>query len=187
MKIRIYQLVEKYDCHEDPYFYDPELDIAEFCRIAQLAYKEFCEEVCEEYCGKNEVVISPEYLNGLPVGETCINDSLCSEYCYINICVYEKDIHSKIRVYSLDNGNDLFPSEYNVSTIDKFKDVLTAFYEALTASYPVTVKLEDISTDAYLESLHVGTTTIQYNYIYSDDTKSKGFCGFNIIVSEFEV
>ncbi len=121
--------------------------------------------------------VNPEYLLTLPIGKHMLAP---------NWDILVSQVPAKVRLYSLDNCNDLFPLEYNVSQLDQFISVLTTFYTELTSSHPVNVKLADIANDTYLESLPVGHNTIQYNHVFSSGTQSD-FHWFNIIVSEFLV
>lgn len=127
--------------------------------------------------------INLEYLNSLNIGK--------NKY----IAFYDIHVNNisvkKMRIYTLDNGIDLCPSDYNVSSLDKFKTVLTTFYnEIIKRGHKISIKLEDIIDTKYLTSLLVwpNSNTIYYCIINNAGEKiNKQPFHFNIYVSEFEI
>jgi len=121
--------------------------------------------------------INAEYLNKLNVGKNMLEPGWD-----INVSI----ISQKIRLYSYDNNNDLFPTEFNINELQQFKDKLTEEYNNIVnaTTHELTISLDELTSDEYLNALAVGDNYITYKFKYSDGSTSLFNCNFNIIVSE---
>lgn len=146
-------------------------------------FLEYLEEYNKDRISNIFKEINHEYLNSLRIGNTMV------KACYN---IYVSYIPVKMRTYTLDNGNDLFPEDYNVSSLNEFKTILTTFYNLIVKNtcHLISIKLEDIIDTKYLTSLQAGPYPNEIQYYFVNDIGAKIDTTpqyIYIYVSEFEV
>lgn len=127
-----------------------------------------------------QINITTDYLNKLNIGK-----NMLAPGWNINV----SDITKKIRLYSYDNCNDLFPTEFNINELHQFKSKITAEYNNIvtTSTNELTLSLDELTTDEYLNGLAVGDNTVFYKYKYKDGTVSQDSAWFTIRVREYVI